>query len=259
MNIFLQNALIAGIAISITCSLLGVFLVQRKMSFLGSGLSHSALGGIGLAILLGIEPMYVALPFTVLVSLLITLVNERTKLEMDTSIGILFSAATALGIIFIAQSSGYVGDAYSYLFGSILGVTPMDIVVAIAFTAITIAFMWRYWEELAYSTFDAELALSDNVHIRRNTYLLHILLAIAIVVAMKIIGIVLCTAFLTLPAAIARVVAGTFTKMTLIAVVVGIATTVVGMFVSFLVDFPSGATIIVVQSLVFGVCMVVKR
>lgn len=141
---FFQNAIIGGVLSSVLCSLLGVFVVQRKMSFLGSGLSHSALGGVGLALLLGAEPLFIAIPFTIAVGLLITLLKEKTVLEQDTSIGIMFSAATALGIIFLALKDGYVGDAYSYLFGSILAISTLDIAISLAFTAITIVFLYFF-------------------------------------------------------------------------------------------------------------------
>ncbi|ROL59083.1 metal ABC transporter permease, partial [Bacteroidetes/Chlorobi group bacterium ChocPot_Mid] len=124
---FMQRAIIAGILVGFVASYYGAFVVQRRMSFMGSGLAHTAFGGIALGLLLESEPLWIAIPFTVIVSILITWIKQKAKISVDTSIGILFSVSVALGIIFISLKEGYSVDAFTYLFGSILSVNPSDL------------------------------------------------------------------------------------------------------------------------------------
>ncbi len=256
---FIQRALIAGTFVSLLCSVLGIFVVQRKMSFLGSGLSHSALGGIGMGILLGIDPMTAAIPFTILAALLIILLKNRTNLEIDTSIGILFSASVAAGIILISIKAGYTSDAYSYLFGSILAISSSDVVASLILTSGILLVILLIWKELAYSTFDRELAVSDGINVIRQDYILACLLAIAIVISIKLVGIVLISAFLVLPPATARIFSRTFSQMLVLSVCYAITTCVTGLFLSFILDLPSGATIILFQTFIFTICLIFKR
>jgi zinc transport system permease protein len=251
--------MIGGVLISIICSLLGVFVVQRKMSFLGSGLAHSTLGGVGLALLLGFEPLYMALPFTIVINLLITLIKERTILETDTSIGIMFSGATALGILFLSLKQGYVGDGYSYLFGSILGIALSDVIITAIFVIITLIFIIHYWSKLAYLTFIPELAIADKINRHRIENGLSIILSITIVTSIKLIGIMLISAVLVLPAAIARLYSKTFSQMTILSLIFGISSTIAGLLLSLILNFPSGVTIILLQILLFVVSLIMNK
>ncbi len=256
---FVQRAVVAGLLISLMSSVLGIFVVQRKMSFLGSGLSHSALGGVGLGIFLGIEPVFIAVPFTLVVALLIFVLREKTKLEIDTSIGVFFSASMALGIIFVASSSGFVGDAYSYLFGSILAISNTDVLLAFITTIVIFILIIKYWKNFTYSTFDRELAISDGIDATKEDYILSGLLALAIVISVKLVGIVLISAFLILPAATAKLNTNTFSKITIFTVIFSVVTCIFGLLLSFVLDFPTGATIILLQTIVFIVSIIYKK
>ncbi len=248
---FFQRALIAGVLVGFLGGFYGVFVVQRKMSFLGNGLAHAAFGGIALGILLQTEPLWIALPFTVIVSLLITFLKEKTSLEIDTSIGIFFALSMALGIVFLSLKQDYSVDAFSYLFGSILMVRKSDIIATLIFSLITGGLAIKYWKRWAYATFDRELARADRLNTRFDDYLLSLLIALAIVLSIKLVGIVLIAAFLVIPAASARLVERRFFTMTLNAIVFGIVTSLVGLTVSVLFNLPTGAVIILIQSVVF--------
>ena len=150
---FMQNALIAGVLIGFLASYYGVFVIQRKMSFLGSGLSHSAFGGVALGLLLNTEPLWIAIPFTMLVAVAIVYLKDKTGIETDTSIGILFSVSVAIGIILLAMRTNYSGDAYSYLFGSILSVSTNDIIVTAILSLFTLATFFFKWSNWAYASF----------------------------------------------------------------------------------------------------------
>jgi zinc transport system permease protein len=254
---YMQRALLGGILVGFLASYYGVFVIQRKLSFLGSGLAHAAFGGIALGILLSIEPLWVAVPFTILVAAGIAWVSDKTELGGDTAVGIFFSVSMALGIIFLFLKRTYTSDAFSYLFGSILVINWTDILITSLVVIITL-FTGRLWKQWAYTSFDRELAQSDRIPVKRDDYLLSILIAVTVVVAIKLVGIVLIAAFLVIPAAAARLISHTFRSMTIVAITLGITGVVVGLIISYYFNLPSGATIILLQALVFASCMMLK-
>jgi len=248
---FMRRALIAGVIVGVLASYYGVFVVQRRLSFLGVGLSHAAFGGVALGLLLQINPIWTALPFTVAVALGITAVTHVGTVSGDTAIGVFFSAALAIGVVLLTFKQSYTTDAFTYLFGSILAVRPVDLWIlgGIAFLAMGSLPLWGRW---AYATFDRDLARADGVPVDRDDYVLATLLAVTIVAAVKVVGIVLAAAFFVIPAAAARLLTGTFRGMTILAVGVGACTAVLGLGGSYAFDLPSGAAIILVQAVVFG-------
>ena len=255
---FIQRALVAGVLVAWLGSYFGAFVVQRGLSFLGDGLAHAAFGGVALALLLGIEPLWVAVPFTVAVALAITWVRERTRLGADTTVGIFFSVSVALGVVFLSLKRGYTADAFTFLFGSILAVSGVDLWI-IALVVIATALAWPLWGRWAYATFDRELALADRLPVARDDYLLTAYIAVAVVVGVKLVGIVLITAFLVIPAATARLFARSFATMTIFAQGFGVASVLVGLLLSYRLDIPSGASIILVQAGIFFASMVLAQ
>ncbi len=255
---FMQRALIAGILVAILSGYYGAFVVQRGLSFLGSGLAHAAFGGVALGLLIGGEPIVVAAPFTLAIALAITWVREHTELGSDTAIGIFFSIAMALGIVFLSMRDEYSTEAFAYLFGSILSVSSADIWVTAAVLVVSL-FTLRIWGRWAYATFDRELAMAYRLPVRRDDYILAAMIAVTVVCAVKVLGIVLITAFLVIPAATARMVSKSFFAMSILAVLIGVSATVIGLFASYHFDVPSGATIILVQSLLFFLSVIFRR
>lgn len=249
---FFQRALGAGVLVGLLSSYYGVFVVQRRLSFLGVGLSHAAFGGVAIGLLAGTNPIWTALPFTVLVALGITWVTQRGTVSGDTAIGVFFAVSLALGVVLLSFRHSYTAGAFTYLFGSILAVRPADlwIVGGIAVVTIVTGPLWGRW---AYATFDRDLARADGLPVQRDDYVLSVLLAVTIVAAVKIVGIVLAAAFLVIPAATARLVTSTFSAMTVGSLFVGGTTAVGGLAFSYAFDIPSGATIILVQAVAFSV------
>ncbi|MEE4310567.1 MAG: metal ABC transporter permease [candidate division KSB1 bacterium] len=254
---FMQRALIGGMLVGFLASYYGVFVVQRGLSFLGSGLAHAAFGGVALGLLLNTEPLWIALPFTVLVALAIVWVREKTELGNDTAVGIFFAVSMALGIIFLFLKKEYTTDAFTYLFGSILAVTQRDIWITGGMVLITgaVSPLWKRW---AYASFDRELAQTDRLSVTRDDYLLSVLVALTVVVAIKVVGIVLIAAFLVIPAATARLVAQTFRRMTVVSIILGTSSALFGLFASYYLDVPSGATIILLQAVLFFLAMLIR-
>jgi zinc transport system permease protein len=255
---YMVRALIGGVLVAILASYYGPFVVQRRLAFLGSGLAHAAFGGVALGLLLNTQPLWIATPFTVVVALAIVWVREHAELEADTAIGIFFSVSMALGVIFLSMKQQYTADAFTYLFGSILSVTAGDLWVTGGVVALSLM-MWPLWSRWAYATFDRTLARSDRLAVTRDDYLLSVAIAVSVVVSIKVVGILLISACLVLPAATARLVSQTFRQMTLISLVIGISTIIAGLLASYYLDQPSGPAIIITQSVLFGIVLAAKR
>ena len=217
-------------------------------------LAHAAFGGIALGLLLKSEPLWIAVPFTIFVSIGITWVRNQTDLGSDTAVGIFFSVSMALGIVFLFLRKEYSSDAFTYLFGSILAITKTDLWMT-AFVVLITLFTYPLWRRWAYASFDRELAEIDRLPVVWDDYLLSILIAVTVVVAIKVVGIVLIAAFLVIPAATAKLVSRTFRTMTIISIAVGISSAVVGLWISYHLDVPSGATIILFQAVLFFVAI----
>lgn len=256
---FMWRALEAGVLVALFASYYGVFVVQRGLSFLGDGLAHAAFGGVALGILLGVEqPLWVAVPFTILVAAAIVWIQERTSLKWDTAIGILFPVSFALGIVFLSLRQEYARDAFAILFGSILAVSHSDLWIARAVAAASLLTL-PLWGRWAYATVDRELARSDKLSTLRDDYILAIAIAVAVVVASKVVGVLLVGAFLVIPSATARLFAKRFSTMTLLSVALGVVSVVLGLLLSYQFDLPSGPTVILTQALFFTVGLFTRR
>jgi len=256
---FMLRALVAGILVGGLASYYGVFIVQRRMSFLGSGLAHAAFGGVALALLLQTEPLFIAIPFTVVVALAINWVSSHTKLAADTAIGIFFAVAVALGIVFLSLREGTTYDAFAYLFGSILAISSTDLWIVVAISLVALATLPRLWGNWAFATFDREIAHADGRPVERDDYILTVLLAVTIVVSIKMVGILLIAAFLVIPAATAQLITPTFAAMTLTSVLLGMSSAVGGLIASYELDMPTGAIIILCQAAVFGITLLASK
>jgi zinc transport system permease protein len=255
---FVQRALLAGLMVGLLTSYYGVFVVQRQMSFMGNGLAHAAFGGVALGLLIGWQPLWVALPFTVATAIGIVWVEQRTRIAGDTAIGIFFATTMALGVLFLSMRTTYSADAFSILFGDLLFITVADLWAAGAMVAATPAMlpMWGRW---AYATFDRELAATDRLPVDRDDYLLAVCLAVTVVIAAKLVGIVLVAAMLVIPAATARQVSPTFRAMTLASVAISLASVLAGMAVSLQWNLPCGPAIILTQAALFFAAAIWRR
>ena len=272
---FMQRALLAGCMIAVASGLVGTFVVQRRLSFLGDGLAHAVFGGMGVgafmlvsAGLLGSSrsflhyPMLIALPVAVGTGLLITFVKRRTVLSSDTTIGVFFALAVAVGLFFFTRIPvdtplGF--DVMDLLFGSILAVGAVDLSMIAGVAAVAVLVLTLYWGRLAYATFDEELAQADGVNTARAEYTLVATTAAVVAVSSVVVGIVLMTAYLVIPAAAARLVSLTLLSTTIRAVIIGVTTTAAGLVASFLMDAPSSSMLIMFQAALFGVEWGVSR
>lgn len=248
---FIRNALLAGLLASVSCGIIGAYVVTKRIVFISGGIAHTAYGGIGLGYLLGINPILGALGFTILAAIGMGIVNHKSAQRSDTLIGVMWAVGMALGIIFVSLSKGYTTDLMSYLFGNILLVPIGDIQFLTILNIIILIIVFALYEEFKAVAFDEEFAEAAGLNVKLLNLVLLVLIALTVVVLIRAVGIILVIALLTIPAAIAGRLTSSLVKMMLIAVALGIFFTSGGLFLSYIFDLPSGATIILLAGAVF--------
>ena len=248
---FIQRALLAGLLVGLTLALLGVFVVLRKMSFFGDAIAHFSFTGIALGFLFNINPIVSAVIFSILLALGIGLVQNRTAISADTTIGVFFSGAAAFGIFNIGLLHGYRSDLFQYLFGDILAITTLDIWLAAALLILTLFIFLLCWKDLFKITFNKELARTNGVRVVFLEYLFLALLAAATAISIKIIGIILVTALLIIPAATAKNIAKNFKEMVGFTAIFGLLSVSIGLLASYFLNTASGPSIVLVGLLFF--------
>ncbi len=259
---FVQRALVTGLLIGFSCSLLGVFLVLRRLSLIGDGLAHVTFGSVAAVILLGFSPLYVtlaALPLVVLSSLAILHLTRSRRIHGDAAIGIVSSVGIALGVIMASVSGGYNADLLSYLFGNILTATQAELFLSLFIFCAVILFVIFFYPGLFALTFDEELAKSIGVKTNLINIILMALTAAAVVSAMKIAGIMLVSALLILPPVTALQLSLTFKKTLITSALVAVFSVAGGMLFSFVFNMPSGATIVIFNALFLFVVLLTKK
>ena len=249
---FMRNALYAAVLASVACGVIGTYVVVRRLVSISGGIAHTAFGGIGLGYLLGINPLLAVLPFTVAAALGIGLLNKKTKMSEDTSIGIFWSFGMALGVIFIGFTRGFAPDLFGYLFGSILTVTKTDLLVMGGLDILIIAVVFIFYRQFEAASFDEEFSSVRNLKVNFLYLLLLVLVAITVVVLIRAVGIILVIALLSIPAALARQYQNELKGIMVLATVFGIVLTVSGLMLSYSLNIASGATIIILSAAVIA-------
>lgn len=255
---FFQNALIAAILTSILCGIIGPIISEKKLVMMSGGIAHSSFGGIGLGYFLNIEPIITGLLFSIIASISIMKIKEHSKANTDTIIGILWAIGMALGILFISLTPGYPPDMTSYLFGDILTVSFWDLVLMLVLDIVIVLLvsgLYYYWT--AY-LFDDEFLRTMNIKTSFFDYVLYILIACTIVALIKIVGIILVIALLTIPTAIAKECSRNFKQMMVIAIGISAVFCLTGLYLSYIFNIPSGASIILLSGLIFLMNYILK-
>lgn len=259
----MQNALMAGILVGILCSVLSVFVVLRKMAFIGQGIAHVAFGGIAFALLLNLDLFITTNIFCILVAVLIGVISRQGKLSEDSSIGIFLTTSMALGIIFLRLRQEYSREVFGYLFGNILAVSHVDVMRIAILLLVVLAFIIYFFKKLEFFTFDEEMAQVSGVPVKFLYYALLTLLSMVIVVSVQVVGVILVTALLVIPATVALLVGRRFMTVMIISVAVGVFSSLSGLMASYYTRMPSGAVIVIVLFVLFllamGINKLVKR
>jgi manganese/iron transport system permease protein len=253
-TIFIR-ALIASALVGIVCAVVGTYVVLRGIAFIGDAIAHAGFPGVVAAYMIGI-PFYLgAAVAAVSTALAIGWVTKRAGIRQDTAIGVLFAGTFALGVFLFSTINGYVADLFSFLLGNVLAIGPEDLVALVVLGGGVLLVVALLWKELLYATFDPLGAAASGIPVDRLEYLFLALVALTIVVSLQAVGIILVVAMLITPAATAQLVAVRFTRLMMVAAVVGIASSVAGLYLSYWLDVASGATIVLVQTATFLVVL----
>lgn len=255
---FLWRSFLAAILIGSLCSLLGVFVVLKGLSFAGAGIAHGAFAGVAFAFLIGANPFMMGLLFALAMVLMVGVSSKKGNLNVDASIGILFALTMALAILFIGMMKQYNTELFSFLFGNILAVTPEDLhFMSFVFLGVVVVLLIGY-RAFYFWAFDEVMAEASGVLMPQVFYLFLAMLALAIVASLKVVGELLVNAFIIIPAASSFQLTYSFKRMALYSVLLGAFASVTGLILSFIYDIPSGASIVIILGLEFLVCTVLS-
>ncbi len=256
---FMQRALIAGVLVAVPCSLLGVFLVLRRRAFIGEGLAHISFGGIALGLFLGLNPLIVALIITLLASVAIQLIKDRSRLHSDTAIGIFSYTGFAFGVFIISLTKGFNTDLFSYLFGSILTVSSFDLIFSVILSVISVLFIILFYNNLFYITFDEETARTSGVNATLYKHLIGFLVATTVVISMRIVGIILVASFMIIPAAAALQISKNFRQTLVYSIIICVVSVLIGLVLSATFDYAASASIILVNFIIFIIIFLARK
>jgi len=246
----MRHALFAGLLAAVACGVIGVYVVVKRMVSISGGISHASFGGVGLGYLVGISPVLGAVFFTLASALGMGLVIRRTRLPEDAAIGILWAIGMALGVIFIGLTPGYAPDLMSYLFGNILTVPASDLILMLILDAVIVLVVIALYKEFLAISFDEEFSTVVGIPVEALYLLLLSMIALTVVVLMRVVGIILLIALLTIPATLARQFTHDLRKMMLLAVLFGALFAFGGLWLSYEFDLASGAVIVLLSGAV---------
>lgn len=255
---FMQRALIAGIMIAFICSIIGTFIVLKRLSMIGDTLAHIALGGLALGFFLKIYPVMAALIVSVLSAFAINRL-KNAKIYGELALAILFSAGLALAVVLLSVTKGFNTNLFSYLFGSILTVNETDLILILLLSVLTIGAILIFYKELFYITFDEVSAKASGIPVEKLNNLLVVLTAITVVVSLKIVGILLVSSLLVVPVATSLQISRSFRETMLFSTLFAVFAVITGLIGSFYFNLAAGGAIVMVSVIVFVIVMVFKN
>ena len=255
---FMHRALVAGMLVSVACGIVGTYVVVNRIVFVSGGIAHAAYGGVGLAYYLEANPVLGAVVFTLGAALAMGAVQRKTRQRADTIIGMMWAIGMALGVIFVDLSPGYAADLMSYLFGSILTVPGVDLAIMLLLDVVIVVLVALFYKELLAVSFDEIFATAGNVPVNAVYLLLLCLIGLTVVMLMRVVGLILVIALLTMPAAISGQFTSNLKRMMLMSVLLGIIFTTAGLWLSYLLDLTSGPTIILTAAAGFLLALVYR-
>jgi len=256
---FMRHALLAGLLASIACGIIGTLVVVNRIVFISGGIAHAAYGGVGLAFFLGFPPLLGAAGFSLVVSTIMAMVTLSNKQRADTIVGVLWAVGMALGIILTDLSAGYNVDLMSYLFGSILAVPRSDLVAMAAVDLLVVAVVGLFYNSFLAMSFDEEFAVATGVPVKPLYFALLAMTAFVVVMVIRVVGLILVIALFTIPPYIAERYSGSLRGMMTFSVALSSLFTVIGLWLSYLFNLTSGATIILVAAFFFFASLLIDR
>jgi zinc transport system permease protein len=241
---FMQRALLSGVVVAVTCSVVGLFLVLRRQSLFGDALSHAAFGGIAVGLFTSIYPLWTALVISVLAALGITKLRQSTKIPPDAAVAVMLSSGLALGIILIGLSGGFNLDLESFLFGSILLISMQDQLLILVLSAVVLVIIYKFYKQLMYVTFSEDQARVSGINVTRLNYLFIALASLAVISSLRLVGVLLISSIIVIPNITAMMFGKGFKKTALISIVIAVSSVLVGIVVSYITNLAPGGTIV---------------
>lgn len=255
---FFRHALLGSLFASITCGIIGTYIVTRRLVFISGGITHASFGGIGLGLYAGISPLLSAAVFSVLSAFGVEWLSKRKDMREDSAIAVFWTFGMAVGIIFSFLAPGFTPDLSAFLFGNILTITPTDIWMLATLSVLLILFFTLFLNPIIYIAFDREFARSQRIPVAIFEYLLMMFIALTIVSCLRMVGIVLAISLLTLPQMTANLFTHSFKRIIWLSIAIGYIGCLGGLVISYKLQVPSGAAIIFFSILVYALCKVGK-
>lgn len=256
---FMRNALMAGVLVSLASGIIGTLVVLKRMVFISGGVAHTAYGGVGLAFYLGVNPIMGAVAFSLGASFLMGYVQRKTRQRQDTLIGVMWAIGMAIGIVFADMTPGYKADLMSYLFGSILAVTNLDLLLMLVVDLLVLVFVILFYKELQATAFDETFARVRNLPVDTLYVILIAMIGLAVVMLMRVVGLIMIIALLTVPAAIGAMYLKNMKHIMWLASGLSLVFTIGGLLISYTFNLSSGATIILVSGGVYLLALAFHR
>ena len=256
---FILKALLVGSLIAVCCSFLGVFLVLKKFSMIGDGLAHVSFATVAIALLLSASPLLISIPIVILASFAIMKLNEKADLHGDAAIGLVSSFSIAAGVLISSMAKGFNVDLMSYLFGSILVISNTDLIISAVLSAMVIFTVLFFYNSLFAITYDEEFSRVIGLNTRTMNYLISALTSITITLGIRVVGTMLISSLVIFPTVTALQVSKGFKGTILISSIVSISCVILGVFASFVFNLPTGAAIVMLNAICFGVFFSIKR
>lgn len=255
---FMQRAFIAGVILALLLAVLGVFVVLRRMAFFSDGIAHASLAGVSLAILTSFAPIVGALVAAVVFAVLIFFVEKKLKVTSDSAIGIIFTTGLSIGVILMSITPGYQPELITFLFGNILAITKSDLVLISSLSTVILLFIFAFRKKLTLFSLNEDLAKTSGFNTDLIQLMLYVILSVAVVLSIKVLGIILVSALLIVPVASGRLFAGSFKGLVWSGIIISEVVVITGITLSYLLDWPTGPTIVVAGTSLFGFLGILK-
>lgn len=256
---FFINATVAITLISIVAGVVGAYIVSRRMLFITGGITHTSFGGLGLGVYLGLSPTITALVFALASAFGIEALSQRKRVREDSAIAVFWALGMALGVIFIYITPGYNAGLTGFLFGDILTITLKDLIIYTTYTILVLILFTIYRKEILYTAFDREFAKIQGVKVQFIEYVAMIVISLAIILTVKLIGIMLLLSFLSLPQMSAELFTRNYNKIVLLSIFISFIGGLSGLFLSAFVNVPTSATIVFVLVLIYAILWALKK
>lgn len=255
---FFRNALWGILLVSVACTMIGTYIVTRRMVFLSGGITHACFGGLGMGYWLGLSPVGCAAGFAVVGALCVDWLHKR-NVRNDSAIAVIWALGMALGTLFVFMTAGYVPELNTFLFGNVLTITPRDLWVMLTFTAALALFYTLFYPYIVAISFDADYARTRRLPVTFINTAMTVFTSLCIVLTIKMIGIMLLMSLMTLPQITAEIFTGRYRRLLILSGIVSIACSVGGLFASYYLSVPASATIVLLMIVSYIVSRIWQR